>query len=59
MKPIEMLNPSHQKDIDMAVCNTFIGCGKQIWSNEFRDDVSRKEFEISGLCQACQDKTFE
>jgi len=25
---------------------------------EFRDDLSRKEFEISGLCQTCQDKTF-
>ena len=24
----------------------------------FRDDISRKEFNISGLCQTCQDKTF-
>jgi hypothetical protein len=24
----------------------------------FRDERSRKEFEISGLCQTCQDATF-
>ncbi len=24
----------------------------------FRDDLSRKEFKISGMCQSCQDETF-
>lgn len=24
----------------------------------FRDDLSRKEYSISGLCQSCQDKAF-
>lgn len=24
----------------------------------FRDEVSKKEFKISGLCQDCQDETF-
>lgn len=24
----------------------------------FRDDLSRKEFRISGLCQKCQDEVF-
>lgn len=24
----------------------------------FRDDKSRREFEISGMCQKCQDGTF-
>lgn len=24
----------------------------------FRDEVSRREYCISGLCQSCQDKTF-
>jgi len=34
-------------------------CGKVIHPNaEFRDDLSRREFNISGLCQDCQDKTF-
>ena len=25
---------------------------------EFRNVLSRREFEISGMCQNCQDKTF-
>ena len=25
---------------------------------EFRDELSRREFGISGLCQKCQDATF-
>ena len=33
-----------------------IGCGGD--AIEFRDALSRKEFTISGLCQACQDKIF-
>lgn len=33
-----------------------IGCG--LGANAFRDDLSRKEFTISGLCQPCQDKVF-
>lgn len=34
-------------------------CGKVIHPNaEFRDDISRREFNLSGLCQGCQDKTF-
>lgn len=24
----------------------------------FRDDLSRREYYISGLCQKCQDETF-
>jgi hypothetical protein len=32
-------------------------CGTD--ANFFRDDLSRKEFSISRMCQSCQDKTFE
>ena len=35
-------------------------CGKKIDpENEFRDKLSRKEFEISGMCQKCQDDIFK
>ena len=27
-------------------------------SHEFRDELSRKEFRISGICQNCQDEVF-
>lgn len=33
-------------------------CADPINQDEFRDDLSRKEFEISGLCQKCQDWVF-
>ena len=31
-------------------------CSSEI--TEFRDELSRKEFYISGMCQKCQDETF-
>lgn len=34
-------------------------CGKKINPEvEFKDDISKKEFELSGLCQSCQDEMF-
>lgn len=33
-----------------------IGCGGP--AVEFRDELSRREYSISGLCQKCQDKIF-
>ena len=33
-----------------------IGCGGP--ATEFEDEVSRKEYSISGLCQKCQNKVF-
>ena len=32
------------------------GCGGP--ATEFRDEGSRREYTISGLCQKCQDKAF-
>lgn len=34
-------------------------CGEVINKKDFRDKLSLKECEISGLCQKCQDKTFK
>lgn len=33
-----------------------VGCGGP--ATEFRDEKSRKEYSISGLCQKCQDEIF-
>ncbi len=33
-----------------------IGCGGA--ASEFRDECSRREFSISGLCQKCQDSVW-
>ena len=37
-------------------CNVCTWCGGP--ASEFKDDLSRKEYTISGFCQKCQDKTF-
>lgn len=33
-------------------------CGEPIDMNEFRDELSRREFGISRMCQECQDSVF-
>jgi len=34
-------------------------CKLQFCIEDFRDNLSMREFEISGLCQNCQDEVFE
>jgi hypothetical protein len=36
--------------------NGCVFCGKP--ATEFRDELSRREYNISGICQSCQDETF-
>lgn len=33
-------------------------CGKAMMGAEFRDELSLKEAQISGMCQECQDAVF-
>ena len=33
-------------------------CGTEVEESSFRDDLSRKEYEISGMCQEGQDGVF-
>jgi len=33
-------------------------CGKFIVLTEFKDLLSLREYEISGMCQLCQDEVF-
>lgn len=33
-------------------------CGKSVNEHDFRDELSKKEFQISGLCQSCQEEVF-
>lgn len=33
-------------------------CGAPTDDNSFRDELSVREYHISGLCQKCQDRTF-
>lgn len=33
-------------------------CNQKIDLSSFKDELSSKEYTISGLCQKCQDETF-
>jgi hypothetical protein len=48
---------------DRATCvreGTCVTCDEAqgLIATSFRDDVSRKEYQISGMCQSCQDDVF-
>lgn len=36
--------------------NQCVCCGKS--ATEFRDEISKREYRISSLCQKCQDEVF-
>jgi hypothetical protein len=53
MKPVFKLFPQVVIDIQNKVCPT---CKEKV--GEFRDELSEKEYTISGMCQECQDSVF-
>jgi hypothetical protein len=54
MKPIDILTGGkHSECISKEVCTC---CGKE--AKIFRNDLSKREYKISGFCQDCQDKVF-
>jgi len=49
---------SRTETIRKGLCMT---CDAEMFGNihyAFRDDISRKEYAISGMCQMCQDSVF-
>ena len=53
---LQALNPgkrSRKESIKKDICTW---CGEP--AIEFKDELSRREYSISGFCQKCQDKTF-
>lgn len=49
----EILGIDRIKSIQSDLC---VQCEKE--AKEFRNDISRKEYRISGMCQNCQDEFF-
>jgi len=41
--------------VELGICPF---CNKPVNTKSFRDALSKKEYEISGLCQQCQDNFF-
>jgi len=59
MKNIKLLQLNGFKKETIRILNNKCPfCACVINKDSFKDELSKKEFEISGLCQKCQDKTF-
>jgi len=54
-KPVEVLFPIESGLKDIGICPF---CKKPVNENDFLDELPKKEFRISGLCQKCQDEVF-
>jgi hypothetical protein len=48
-----------EKEVKRIQQNLCPFCGEKIRMNSFRDALSVKDYQISGLCQQCQDDFFE
>jgi len=46
------------KEVDNVEQGLCPFCGEPIKDEDFRDDISRKEHQMSGMCQDCIDATF-
>ena len=61
-RPVDIVLPEADRvnSIKRGYCvQPPFGCGKPLpLVNPFRDDISVKEYYISGLCQECQDTVF-
>jgi len=55
-KIMTSLFPNEMKAREKGLCPF---CLEPIKENEFKDAISRAEFKLSGICQSCQDLTFE
>ena len=46
------------KDVEKVEAGICPFCNKEIKWEDFRNEISRREYRISGLCQSCQDEMF-
>lgn len=51
--------PNFDKEFERIKKGNCPFCNEKIDKDEFKDPLSIKEFNISGLCQKCQDKFFD
>lgn len=60
MKNEIMRQCGFEKEVEFVENKQYPFCNKQLKGvrAEFKEDLSFKEFKISGLCQSCQDEIF-
>ena len=56
-KPLFAMFPGAADAVIRGEC---IPCGStEIRDCDFRDEISKREYSISGMCQTCQDEIFQ
>ena len=55
-RPADILFPEFTEAKEIGICPF---CKNDIVMDTFRDDVSKREYKISGLCQKCQDEIWK
>ena len=53
-----MKDAGFQKEVEKVEKGLCPSCSAKVEMREFRDEISVREFKISGLCQKCQDEVF-
>ena len=55
-KIMEAVAPEALKRVDKGLC---LVCEKPVKREDMKNKISLKEFDLSGMCQSCQDNFFE
>jgi hypothetical protein len=53
-----MREAGFNKEVERAELGLCPFCGMPVKIEDFRDEISRREYKISNLCQICQDDFF-
>ena len=54
-----MVEAGFKDKVDLIKSRKCPFCKNVINMKDFKDELSKKEFKISGLCQVCQDDIFK
>jgi len=61
-RPVDQLFPGLEREANITAARCVMAksghCEGTGSAEKFNDDISAREFKISGLCQACQDNVF-
>lgn len=61
MKPVDELFPGRKEAIEQGKCFgpvAFEKCEGDGTASKFKDEESKREYELTGLCQECQDVLY-
>jgi len=55
-KPVFMLYPKMLERINKGLCTE---CEQPMKEEDYKDELSKREYSISGMCQKCPDSFFK